>query len=175
MKVLRVVGSMNPLHGGVVEAIHQAAQKLNNNSWKMDVLCFDDPNSPWVKECKNYRVHAINKGKTVYGFNVLYFFWLWKNARNYDVVILDGLWLFLSWGGYILKWLNVPYCVFTHGMLDPYFNENKLKYIKKLPFWFAVERNVIAGANATIFTCKEESALASRSFPFYSSVPKIAS
>ncbi len=174
MKILRVVGSMDPRHGGVVEAINQAAQSFNNERHQMDVMCFDSLDSPWVKSNECYKIHAINKGKTSYSFHFQYLIWLWKNAKNYDAVILDGLWLYLTWGGYLLKLLKVPYCVFTHGMLDPYFNQDKLKFIKKLPFWFMVERNVIAGASATIFTCKEESMLAKKSFPFYSATPKIA-
>jgi glycosyltransferase involved in cell wall biosynthesis len=165
---------MNPAQGGVVEAVNQAALSFNNTSHQMDVLCLDDPNAPWVLKNSSYTIHAIGKGKTAYGVNFSYFGWLCKNSREYNVVIIDGLWQFLVSGGYILKLLNVPYCVFTHGMLDPYFNENKLKYIKKLPFWFLVERNVITMANATIFTCQEESRLAKRSFPCYQSAAKVA-
>ncbi|MEP4891145.1 MAG: glycosyltransferase, partial [Aliiglaciecola sp.] len=109
-----------------------------------------------------------------YHFNIKYIFWLYKNAKQYDMVILDGLWSFSVTGGYILKMLGVPYCVYTHGMLDPYFNENKIKYIKKLPFWFLVERNVIAFANKVLFTCAEEMKLANNSFPFFKANSAIA-
>ena len=173
-KILRIIRSMNPGQGGVVEAVNQAALSFNNKKYQMDVLCLDDSNAPWVLENNNYTIHALGEGKTAYGFHLSYLFWLWKNAKNYDVVIIDGLWQFLVVGGYLLKLLKVPFCVFTHGMLDPYFNEDKLKFIKKLPFWFLVERNIIAMANATIFTCQEESMLAEKSFPLYKSKPKIA-
>jgi glycosyltransferase involved in cell wall biosynthesis len=174
MKILRIIRSMNPAQGGVTEAVNQAALPFNSGRHQMDVLCFDEPSASWIIENSNYAVHALGEGKTTYGFHFSYLIWLWKNARNYDVVILDGLWQFFIWGGYALKLLKVPYCVFTHGMLDPYFNENKLKYIKKLPFWLLVERNVIAMASATIFTCQEESQLAAKSFPCYSANPKVA-
>lgn len=171
MKALRIVGSMNPANGGVVEAINQSAASFSAGT--MEVLCFDSPDSYWIKESK-YKIYALNKGKTAYGFNWAYLSWLWNNAKNYDVVIIDGIWQFLTWGGYVLKCLNVRYCVFTHGMLDPYFNKNKLKYIKKLPFWFMFERNVIAMSDAVLFTCREESFLAQNSFPFLQCTPKIA-
>jgi glycosyltransferase involved in cell wall biosynthesis len=165
---------MNPAQGGVVEAVNQAALSFNNEKHKMDVLCLDSPSDPLVVKIDRYFVSAIGEGKMAYGFHFGYLPWIWRNAKHYDVVIIDGLWQFLTLGGYVLKALKVPYCVFTHGMLDPYFNEKKLKYIKKLPFWFAFERNVIAQASATIFTCKEESILAEKSFPFYSAKPFIA-
>ena len=174
MKILRIIRSMNPAQGGVVEAINQAALSLNNEKHQMDVLCLDNPNAEWVVGNNHYTIHALGEGKTAYGFHLSYLFWLWKKSKDYDVVIIDGLWQFLVIGGYILKLLKVPYCVFTHGMLDPYFNEDKLKYIKKLPFWFVSERNVIAMSKAVIFTCQEESKLASLSFPFYRATPQIA-
>ena len=174
MKVLRITRSMDPAQGGVVEAVNQAASSFNNKKYQMDVLTLDNPGSSWVLSNKNYKIHALGEGKTAYGFHSSYLSWLWKNAEKYDVVIIDGLWQFLVIGGYILKFLKVPYCVFTHGMLDPYFNEDKLKYLKKLPFWFLSERNVISMADAVIFTCQEEAILAAESFPWYRACVKIA-
>jgi glycosyltransferase involved in cell wall biosynthesis len=174
MKILRIIRSMNPAQGGVVEAVNQAALSFNNEKWQMDVLCLDDPDASWVVSNSSYTVHAVGVGRTAYGFHFSYLNWLRKNAKDYDVVIIDGLWQFLVVGGYVLKLLKVPYCIFTHGMLDPYFNEDKLKYVKKLPFWFLVERNVIAMASATIFTCQEEAQLAEMSFPCYKASPKVA-
>jgi glycosyltransferase involved in cell wall biosynthesis len=167
MKVLRIIRSMNPAQGGVVEAVNQAALSFNTEKSQMDVMCLDDPSAPWVVKTNSYIIHALGEGKTAYGFHFSYFNWLRKNAKNYDVVIIDGLWQFLVVGGYFLKLVKVPYCLFIHGMLSPYFNKNKLKYIKKIPFWFLVERNVIAMANAVIFTCEEEKRLAVNSLPFY--------
>jgi len=175
MKTLRIIRSMNPAQGGVVEAVNQAALAFNNEKHQMDVLCLDDPDADWVVGNDSYHVYALGEGKTAYGVHFGYLKWLWKNARNYDVVIIDGLWQFLVLGGYVLRLLDVPYCVFTHGMLDPYFNKDRLKYIKKLPFWFLSERNVIAAAHATIFTCKEESILAEKSFPLFRAKPHMAS
>jgi glycosyltransferase involved in cell wall biosynthesis len=174
MRALRIIRSMNPAHGGVTEAVNQAALSFNNDHHQMDVLCFDNPNASWITNSRNYTIHALGEGVTAYGFHFSYLSWLKKNAKFYDVVIIDGLWQFLVVGGYALKLLKVPYCIFTHGMLDPYFNEDKLKYVKKLPFWLLVERNVIAMASATIFTCQEESQLAAKSFPCYSASPKVA-
>ena len=166
MKVLRVVSSMDPQYGGVVEAIHQSAMEFSRDE-VMDVLCADAPNSTWILKEKNYAIHAVGKGVTPYWIQFNLLLWLWRNAKNYDVVILDGLWQFLSWGGYLLKFQKIPYCVFVHGMLDPYFTKSIKKYLKKLPFWFLVERQVIAMAVATIFTSKEEESLAAQSFPLY--------
>jgi glycosyltransferase involved in cell wall biosynthesis len=168
MKILRVVASMDPKHGGVVEAINQSSLSMLSRDVFSEVLCLDDKKSPWCGDVNGYPVHAIGNGWSNYNLTFNYLRWLVQNAKNYDLIIIDGLWQFLSVGGYLLKLLGIPYCVFTHGMLDPYFNKNRLKYIKKLPFWFLIERNIIALADKVIFTCEEEKKLAQLSFPLYS-------
>lgn len=174
IKVLRVVSTMNPAKGGVVEAISQASLSFNRKGGVMDVLCFDDLNSPWLNTNYGYSIYSVGRARTAYKINLAYFHWLWKNARNYDVVVLDGLWQFLSLGGYLLKLLGVPFCVFVHGMLDPYFNQNKKKFFKKLPFWWVSERNILALAKFVIFTCQVERDLAKNSFPAYKARSRVA-
>lgn len=164
---------MDPSQGGVVEAVHQAAAVFNDRYSTMHVLCLDAPDSEWLAIKRNYKIFPIGKGYTKYGFHSKLIKWVWSNSRNYDIVIIDGIWQFSSVSGYLLYLLKVPYCVFIHGMLSPYFNRDRLKYFKKLPFWFSIERNVIAGASAVIFTCQEELDLATNSFPFYRSKPVI--
>lgn len=175
MKVLRVTSSMNPDEGGVVEAINQACKLFNDNKYRMDVLCHDESNVKKHEDSKDYCIISLGKGVTSYKFNIKLIHWLINNSRKYDLVIIDGLWQFHSISGFILKLLGVPYFVFVHGMLDPYFNSNKLKYFKKLPFWFLIERNILAMANGVIFTCEEEKRLAAKSFPFYKVKPLICS
>ncbi len=166
MKILRIVPSMNPEAGGVAESIRQSAILMKEENCNIEVVCFDKKNSLWLKEF-NFKVYALGKGFSSYAFKLSYLFWLTKNVKNYDLIIIDGLWMFHVLGGYICKIKKVPYLIYSHGMLDPYFNQDKLKYIKKLPFWFIVERNIISLARNIVFTCKEEMILAKKSFPMY--------
>ena len=58
--------------------------------------------------------------------------------------------------------------VYTHGMLDPWFNRAyPLKHLKKLLYWPWAERRVLRDARAVLFTCEEERRLARQSFPAY--------
>ena len=175
MRVLRVVSTMNPKAGGVVEAISQAATSFVENGMVMDVLCFDSEDSSWITGNKKFKIFPIGKSYSQYSVNFKYLNWLLKNSKSYDVVILDGLWQFFLIGGYFLRLLRIRFYVFSHGMLDPYFNENKLKYLKKIPFWFVVDRNIISLSNGLIFTCEEEKKLAEKSFPCYRAQSKIVS
>jgi len=168
MKILRIVPSINPKEGGVAEAVRQSASILENSDTSIEVLCFDNPNSPWIEDFPSV-VYDIGKGFSGYHFSLNYLKWLMTNVKNYDLVIIDGLWQFHVFGGYICKLKKVPYAVYTHGMLDPYFNQFKLKYLKKLPFWFLVERNIIHMAKKTIFTCEEEKLISKNAFPLMKS------
>lgn len=166
MKILRIIPTMNPEAGGVAESVRQSAIQMKDENINIEVVCFDDLNSSWIEEF-DFKIYGLGEGKTSYAFKPSYLSWLNKNVTSYDLVIIDGLWMFHVIGGYICKLKKVPYLIYSHGMLDPYFNKDKLKYLKKLPFWFLVERNIISSAKNIVFTCKEEMDLAQKSFPFY--------
>ena len=47
--------------------------------------------------------------------------------RNYDAVIVNGLWMYHGFGAWrALHGGPVPYFVFTHGMLDPWFKRKPI-------------------------------------------------
>jgi glycosyltransferase involved in cell wall biosynthesis len=63
---------------------------------------------------------------------------------------------------------GVPYYVFTHGMLDPWFKHRyPLKHLKKRLYWNWAEHRVLQDAAAVLFTCEEERRLARGSFSRY--------
>jgi glycosyltransferase involved in cell wall biosynthesis len=63
---------------------------------------------------------------------------------------------------------EAPYFVFTHGMLDPWFNKAyPAKTLFKTIFWKLFEHKVLRDARGVLFTCEEERQLASKSFSPY--------
>jgi glycosyltransferase involved in cell wall biosynthesis len=59
---------------------------------------------------------------------------------------------------------GVPYVVFVHGALDPWFNRKyPLKYLKKLLYW-PVQHAILHDALAVLFTAEGERNLAETSF-----------
>ena len=165
MRLLRVVTSIDPVKGGVSSAVVQTISYLKKKDVSVDVLSFDSKSLSELYECDFNHIH-LGRGFGYYQIKFSYLFWLFRNARNYDAVIIDGLWQFHVVGGYFLRYLNIPYFVYVHGMLDPYFNKDVLKYVKKLPFWFLVERNVLRLSNSVVFTARGELEKAVESFPF---------
>ena len=166
MKILRIIPTMNPEKGGVAEAARQSAILMSEEGICIDILCFDNQSETWMNNDK-FKTIGLGRYLSYFAINFKYLPWLFKNISEYDLVIIDGLWLFHLLGGYIAKFKNIPYVVYTHGMLDPYFNENKLKYLKKLPFWFLIDRNILNMASSVIYTCEEEKQISRKSFPLY--------
>jgi glycosyltransferase involved in cell wall biosynthesis len=64
--------------------------------------------------------------------------------------------------------MPIPYFVFTHGMLDPWFNTAyPTKTFFKAIFWRLIEHKVLRDARGVMFTCEEERRLARNSFAPY--------
>src|SRR5439155_8804732 len=107
--------------------------------------------------------------KTKYGYNTKLLPWLRTHADRYDAMIINGLWQYNSFAVWrVLHKKSVPYFVFPHGMLDPWFKRTyPLKHIKKWLYWPWAEYRVLRDARAVFFTCEEERRLARQSFWLY--------
>lgn len=168
MRLLHVISSMNPLAGGPTEAIRQLAGQARAFGQTVEVATLDDPRAPFLRQL-DFPNHALGPGWGTYGYSPRLVPWLRSHAPEFDAVIVNGLWQFQSLGTwYALRTLNVPYYVFTHGMLDPWFKRAyPLKHAKKWLYWPWGDYRVLRDAQAVLFTCEEERLLARRSFWLY--------
>ncbi|NOV27130.1 glycosyltransferase [Cupriavidus necator] len=157
MKLLHVIPSINPAGGGPIEGIRQLRQPLRERGAEIDVCCGDAPDAPFVR-ASEMNVVALGPTATKYGFNARMLRWLRAHAGNYDAVLVEGLWQFHALATCLaLRGGQVPYFVFTHGMLDPWFRERyPLKHIKKSVYWLLGDYWVLRGARGVLFTCEEE-------------------
>ena len=161
-----VIPSLNPTQGGVVSAVRMLCKELANQGHRPTILTFDDPNQEWLKACDNIVAVGPSCGK--YGLSLYAVKWIRCNRLEYDVIIVNGLWQFPGVAVCLaLTGSSVPYYVFPHGMLDPWFNKNyPLKWFKKILYWLIAERWVLYMAEAVVFTSEDERALSSGSFRF---------
>lgn len=168
MRILHVIASTNPASGGPIEGIRQLAANLLCQGHEVEVVCCDEPNSPWLGEF-SFTVHAVGPGRGGYSYTKGLAPWLMANADRFDAVIADGIWQHTSYTARkVMRKLNKPYFVFTHGMLDPWFKKAyPLKHLKKSLYWPLGEYRVLRDAAAVLFTCEEERTLASQSFRPY--------
>jgi glycosyltransferase involved in cell wall biosynthesis len=168
MRILNVISTVDPTHGGPIEGLKQLSRVLEANGHSVEIASLDDPQAPFVKECP-VPVHALGPGKGVFGFTPHFVPWLRSHHSDYDVVLVRGVW---QYGGLAtrkaLRKTGTPYFVFTHGMLDPWFKKTyPLKHLKKVVYWLFSEYKVLHDAKGVCFTCDEERVLARESFRPY--------
>jgi glycosyltransferase involved in cell wall biosynthesis len=167
MRILHVIDTLSPAAGGPPEAIRQlvAAYEQELAGTSIEVVCLDQPDAPFLAgiPCP---VHAL--GQTSLGrfaFSPRLWRWLHIHASRFDVVLMNGIW---SFPGIAVRaaarCTGVPYGVFVHGALDPWFNRMyPLKRVKKALYW-PVQYRVLRDAAAVFFTTGIERDLAKTSF-----------
>ena len=178
LKILQLVHTLDPSVGGVAAAVLGLSRGLARRGHKIDIVVLDDPSTvvadavrgptPAADEL-DLRVHALGSGLTSYRYSRALWPWLRQHGGDYDRVIVNGIWQYLSfaaWRRYAGS--SIPYYVFPHGMLDPWFKETfPLKHLKKWLYWPWAEYRVLRDAAAVIFTSDEERLQARKSFWLY--------
>lgn len=177
MKLLRVISSVNPKGGGPIEGVKQLFAPMQALGVDLEVACCDAPDSPWLANCGLPTVHALGPARMGYAYTPHLLPWLRENAPRFDAVIVNGIWQHHSLAvRQALAGTKVPYFVFTHGMLDPWFKHTyPLKHLKKWLYWPWGEYRVLRDARAVIFTCEEERLLARQSFWLYRATEAVTS
>ena len=168
MRLLRIVSSMNPSSGGISAGIRGMHQNLKDLNISIKIICFDDPHSPWANDCDG-DIICLGPVNNKYGYKINLESQIRSIACNFDVAIIEGIWSyhsFVSWK--VFRSLKIPYVVFTHGMLDPWFKRTyPLKHLKKSIYWPFTDFRVLKDAYAVLFTTSKEKELASKSFRLY--------
>lgn len=168
MRILRSIHTLNPAVGGPIEYVVRSSQALIERGHEVEIICLDAPDAPWLERLP-LKIHGLGPGSPGYGYTSRLTRWLEDRHREFDAVIIHGVWQYSSFGVWrALQGTRTSYFVFPHGMLDPWFNRTyPLKHLKKLLYWPWAERRVLRDATAVLFTSEEERRLARESFPFY--------
>jgi glycosyltransferase involved in cell wall biosynthesis len=84
------------------------------------------------------------------------------SVQDNEIIIAHGLW---QWPGRRAKAQRVPYLLFPHGMLDPWFKNTYFwKHLKKQLYWWYAQGAILRDAYAVCFTTEEERRLAQNTF-----------
>ncbi len=180
MIILHVIATVNPEYGGPIEGIFTSAPVLREEGCDREILSLDIPTDPWVKSCPipvypmgnadpRYLAWRQRIPWMRYGYSPTFAPWLRQNAKRYDAVIINGLWNFTSYAAWrALAGSDTRYFVYTHGMLDPYFNKAfPIKAAAKQLLWWCSEGRLVNNATGVMFVSEEERQLARKSFwPF---------
>lgn len=176
MKLLHVLPTFDPAAGGPVEGVRQSMLALARLGHVVELATLDAPDAPFLGTAP-VPVAALGPGHTHYGFAPRATGWLREHAPRFDAVIVNGLWQYHGFATrQALRGLPVPYYVFAHGMLDPWFKRSApLKHLKKWLYWPWGEYRVLRDARAVLFTTDEERWLARQSFWLYRARERVVS
>jgi glycosyltransferase involved in cell wall biosynthesis len=165
MKILHVIGSLSPADGGPPEAVRQLVRAYLQIGVEVELLSQDPSAASFLSEIP-VPVHALGQrwlGR--FGLSLRLWQWLHRNAARFDGIVMHGLWVFpdIAVRSAALR-AGVPYAVFAHGALDPWFNTRyPLKHLKKRLYW-PLQYRVLRDARAVLFTTPVERDLAVTSF-----------
>jgi len=169
------VQTLNPETGGVARAVTSLSKGLQQDGVEIEIVALDQPGSPWLRD-QNLAVHALGQGLTNYRYSHALPKWLKEHGNKFDCVIVHGIWQhhsFAVWQRFHKT--AIPYFVFPHGMLDPWFKRTfPLKHLKKWLYWPWADYRVLRDAAAVIFTSEEERSKARESFWLYRAKEKIS-
>lgn len=157
MRILQCTGDIDPAMGGSVEAARQLSIALDKSGHSVELVTLRQPRPEWIEQWRG-TVHYLGPSSTRYLYSRSLPGWIAQRANDLDAVVVHGLWRYTSvgvWRG--LRGRSVPYFVFPHGMLDPYFKSAfRWQHVQKAICWRIAESRVVRDAHAVLFTSEEE-------------------
>ena len=168
MKVLRVIHSAHPRSGGPINGILNLDPLLHRIGIETYVVSLDASDDPFWDDFGLEGV-GVGPGRGFYGYTQSIDKWLEANVSRFDLVVIHGLWQYHTLSaGRICRRLNIPYVVYPHGMLDPWFKRAyPLKHLKKWGYWPWADYRTLRDAQSVCFTTDQERVLARKSFWLY--------
>lgn len=182
MKLLHVIASMNPTSGGPCQGIRSSNAEMHLYGVQREIVSLDNPDNTFLG-MDDFPIYALGPVRTPWQYSAKLLPWLIEHICNYDVVIINGLWLYSSYAAWkairiVRKQIakkndgrKLPRVfVMPHGMLDPYFQraaDRRFKAIRNLVYWELIEKHVVNDADGLLFTCEMEMVLARETFKGY--------
>lgn len=178
-RVLHIIASVDVRGGGPIEGVLQQVRQSPADRFSFHIASLDSPEAACVASCP-MKVFALGDPTLApgwkrllpwrrYGYRPRMLPWLVAHQNDYDVVVVNGLWNYSAMAaGLALVGSDVPYAVFTHGMLDPWFRKtDPLKTIVKQVFWLFSEGRLLNNAAAVLFTTRMEQEVSRNAFRPY--------
>ena len=163
--ILHLIRTMDPARGGPVEYLKQLAAVHTSMGIHVGILTLDRAEPGWIRDLAA-SVIECGPSQGTYGFDPRLEDKLTEVARSFAAIVVHGLWQYHGrCASQVAGKLGVPYFVFPHGMLDPWFRKSyPLKHLKKQVYWILAERRILERARAVLFTSEKESRLAETTF-----------
>lgn len=151
-----------------MEGVRQIMPHLAALGVATTVASLDPPDAPWLQD-QPFQSIGLGPVAGGYGYRRGLPARIRALAQEHDVVIIHGTWQYHAYATWrALRASGIPYFVYTHGMLDPWFKRTyPLKHFKKWAYWPWADYRVLRDATAVLFTTDQELLLARQSFWLY--------
>ncbi len=174
MRILNLIPSVDPARGGSIEAVRVLQKPVEARGHRWEIASLDAPDAECVRNCFA-KTYALGPARGFYAYSPSFHRDLAVILRDFDVAVIHGIWQYHAFGGWrALQQTPLPYAVYPHGMLDPYFRRAfPLKHLKKWLVWPWSEYRILKGAGAVCFTGESEKLLARESFWLYQAKERV--
>jgi glycosyltransferase involved in cell wall biosynthesis len=163
MKVLHVIPSVSPLRGGPSFVIRTMTRNLAERGIEVHVATTDDNGLTRLKVPLN---QPVREGDVVYWyfprqtrfytFSFPFTTWLWRHARDYDLIHIHFLFSYCSnTAGWIARVKGVPYIIRPLGVLNRWGRENRRPRLKRLSI-AVMEGKLLRAAALVHYTAEQE-------------------
>ena len=138
-----------PSQVGPLEGVNLLYSYYKKRGINVNILCSDNKKAKWLKDKRLPKVFATGPKLFSYGYNPKMLIWLRENIKKYDLIIIEGIWEYHNYAVWkVAKKSNVPYYVYLHGMLDPWFKKKyPFKHIKKYIYWKLLQYKILKNSN----------------------------
>lgn len=152
MRILRVISSADTKNGGPINGVVNSSSLMASESIEVTVISLDGEKEECNRDGVRYVSLQSSFGKLKYSSGLKR--WLFENINQYDAVIIHGVWQLHSYvTAKVCKKFGVPYYIFTHGMLDPWFIKGRpLKRFYKKTYWYTIESFVLKNCERIFYT-----------------------
>lgn len=178
MKILSIMGTGDPEHGGPVEAAVKLGEIWESMGHHQTVATLDSPDASYLAHSPLDIVPLGNRRELIggrdrrmlaarYGYTPRLVPWLKAHGGEYDVALVHSVFNYSIAGARrVLPGGALPYFHMPHGALDPWFGQAyPVKRIGYRLSWSLIEGPLTEGADAMLFTTEDERALAAEGFP----------
>lgn len=174
MRILHIIHSVNPAHGGTTTAIKSLVSSCEAAGHFSPVITLDAPDSSWLKDWTT-SVAAAGPALTHFGWTPNLEQLLYHEIALCDLVVVHGLWQYHGMAAHkVCRDLNKPYLVYPHGMLDPWaLRQTWIKRLRKAIIWLFTTKYLLKDASRLCFTCEEEHASALPALKHLKTLPAI--
>lgn len=157
MRVLHLIYSVDPRHGGMASALRTLVEGCEAAGIESPTLTLDAPEMPWLREWPG-EITGVGPGRTRFGWTPGLAPALAREAPQAQALVVHGLWQFHNLAARkACQAAGVPVLVFPHGMLDPWaLRQSWIKRLTKAIAWPLVTAPLLRQAARLCFTCEEE-------------------